>query len=270
MKYEYLKAVTAIFEETQFPDRYQELIKLEEKITEYEINGTISKEQLISIFGTPQEYVENTIHELETKAEEQTNSILTDDERILQSEIKAENSANPKAHRILKIIFAIIGAIYSIYSFIFLAVTIIIAMAVFVLVDSNTGIYLLVGILLLLTALYCLIVFVKNILYSVVDGRMHYIKLISATIFLIICSIVSTNALSSSFSSISTYSTEDSEDFNTTISSYGLDQLDIDWQNFSIGDYTTVSTKIRNELIADFTGNTTDESSETKSESESA
>lgn len=269
MKYEYLKTVTNLFEEVDYPNQYKALIQLEKDISQYEINGDISNEQLISLFGTPQEFVDKIISQPEIDTVEESLLQLSDDERMLSEEVNVQNSANPKAHKTVKISFAIISFLYTTFSFMFLALTVVIAMAIFVLIDSTTGTSLLLGIFLLLIAGYCIIVFIKNIFYTFTDQRMHHIKLITSCLFFIVSALVSSNSLNTCFTNISAYSTENIESFNTTITSYGLDSLDIDWTNFTLGDYIDISGVIKDQLIGGVEQTVSESVSDTQTETTS-
>lgn len=137
----------------------------------------------------------------------------------------------------VKVAFTVINVIFFVVSFLIFAITIVGAMIMLVLIDVQTSLTLVLGVVFLLICVYLLIRFVKSIIYSIIENRYNVLKLSLMLIFIILFGFLANIMLSSAIDAVNLYITNNLNSVQAALTSRSIDLNNIDLQNMDLSQY---------------------------------
>lgn len=158
-------------------------------------------------------------------------------QKVKKDKNKNKDRDNKTFKAPFKIIFSIITWLLSIIAAFVFSFAIIISVVFLVLVDTQTALIFLFGVLFFLIAILLALNFIKNIIYSIIDRKVKVVKLLMMLIVTIILIVLSTMMLRFAITTVNDYVAANLYTVQTMFTNRDVDISNIDWENMNIGGY---------------------------------
>lgn len=149
----------------------------------------------------------------------------------------SEGIATKTAKAPFKIFFSIITWIFFLLSLLVLSIGIVVSLIVLVLIDMQTSITLILGVLFFLIAILLVINFIKNIVFSIIERKANIAKLVTMFIFILVFAFLSKTMITSAINTVNLYISNNLYTVKMLFSSRSIDVSNIDWQHMDLGQY---------------------------------